>query len=208
MCLADEGASFVCTVGRVEDRKGHILAIEAIAKAKSRVEMDIVYVVAGAAPDTDYLQEIKRAAEASGVRTVFPGATSPADLIRLFRLSLCHLLPALVMPNKVEGFGLVLVEAAAQGCPSICTRVGGVPEAMGASPASGRRASEDCAGGVVCKPGDADALADAIADYARDPEFRSLAGARALTHAQTFTWRRCAEGTYPELLKAKPTPQS
>ena len=206
--VAAEGAPFVCTVGRVEDRKGHLLAIKAIAEAKARagadIAADIAYVVAGAAPDAAYGDEIDQCASAAGVRTVQTGAISPADLKRLFRASLCHLLPALAMPNKIEGFGLVLVEAAAQACPSVCTRVGGIPEAMG-DPAPGEPPSQGRRpGGVVCEPDDVDALADAIVAYARDPGLRAHAGDQALAHARTFTWRRCAEGAYPEILTPSP----
>ncbi|MGC5166869.1 glycosyltransferase family 4 protein [Luteimicrobium sp. DT211] len=55
----------------------------------------------------------------------------------------------LVLPSRVESFGLVLAEAMSTGLPIIATRVGGIPETVGAS-------------GTLVADGDAAALVDAL----------------------------------------------
>ena len=56
----------------------------------------------------------------------------------------------LVLSSKLEGFGLVVVEAAAVGTPAVVTSAGGLPEVA------------EMVGATVCQPGDPWALAQAI----------------------------------------------
>ena len=58
----------------------------------------------------------------------------------------------LVLPTRVESYGMVVTEALARGLPVLATTVGGVPEALGALP-DGRRP------GLLVPPQDAAALA-------------------------------------------------
>jgi glycosyltransferase involved in cell wall biosynthesis len=100
----------------------------------------------------------------------------PADqrrLATLFADATC-----LVMPSSIEPFGLVYVEAGAQGIPSIGTTVGGAPEAIGP-------------GGIVVDPSDDDGLADAMARLA-DPATARRLGALARDHSRRFTWPEVA----------------
>ena len=69
------------------------------------------------------------------VRT-FKTSTDPAfaekveDVVGLYQTCNVVVLPALQDDNDVEGFGIVLVEAAAAGKPVVATRVGGIPDAV------------------------------------------------------------------------------
>jgi glycosyltransferase involved in cell wall biosynthesis len=54
------------------------------------------------------------------------GKVSDEDLVNLYRASDVNTVPSL----SFEGFGLVVLEAAAAGTPTIATRVGGLPEAL------------------------------------------------------------------------------
>jgi glycosyltransferase involved in cell wall biosynthesis len=75
----------------------------------------------------------------------------------------------------------VVVEAMAAGRPVIGARVDGIAETL----ADG--------GGVLVAPGDAAALADAIADLARGPERRAELGARGYELVARYDSRRAAE---------------
>jgi glycosyltransferase involved in cell wall biosynthesis len=70
-----------------------------------------------------------------------------------------------VLPSRVEGLPLALLEAMAAGKPVIATAVGGVPEVV-----------ESNVNGVLVPPNDEAALADAIAALARSPEERARLG--------------------------------
>ena len=87
---------------------------------------------------------------------------------------------AVVLPSQsdTEGFGMVILEAAACGAPAVATRVGGVPAAV-----------EDGATGLLVPPGDADSLSAALVRIAQDVEFRDRLGRNAYERVtENFTW--------------------
>jgi phosphatidylinositol alpha-1,6-mannosyltransferase len=183
---ADSGV--ICAVGRIEPRKGQLETVQAVALARDTHGLDSpVLVIAGRPEDEAYAAEVQAEAERSKLSVVLTGRTSNEDLRRLYHRSLCHTLFARALPGKIEGFGLVLLEAACQTCPSVATRVGGIPEVMGDT-------------GKLIPPEDIDAFAQAIARYATDDGERQAEGRTAQEHAKGFTWRRCAAGTFPELV--------
>jgi glycosyltransferase involved in cell wall biosynthesis len=95
---------------------------------------------------------------------------------------------AVVVPSRVEGFGLVALEAALRGRPVVATRAGGLPEVV-----------RDGATGLLVAPGDAGALASAVARLIGDPALAARLGAAARVHARaTFDWDRHV-GLYEEL---------
>ena len=105
------------------------------------------------------------------------GWLSPDDaedrqrLQELFEHATCF-----VMPSLYEPFGIVYVEAAAGGLPSIGTNRGGAPEAIGE-------------GGVAIDPESHEALVAAMLQLA-GPSEAERAGAKARQHAEEFTWRK------------------
>lgn len=104
--------------------------------------------------------------------------SDPSDRARaeaLFENATCF-----VMPSKFEPFGMVYVEAAAAGVPSIGTTVGGARDVIGQ------------AAGLLVDPSDQRALAAAMATLC-DPEVASRMGSAALERSRHFTWRAVAE---------------
>jgi L-malate glycosyltransferase len=78
-----------------------------------------------------------------------------------------------VLSSRHEPFGLVFVEAAQRGVPSIGTRVGGIPEAI-----------EDHETGLLVAREDPAALRDAIELLSRDKEYRQRLGVAAEKRAR------------------------
>jgi starch synthase len=77
----------------------------------------------------------------------------------------------------------VTLEAMAHGLPVVATRAGGIPD----------KVLEGVTGRLVA-PGDADALATALADVAGDPARREEMGRRGRARAQAeFAWERIIE---------------
>jgi phosphatidylinositol alpha-1,6-mannosyltransferase len=180
-------AVIVCTVGRIEDRKGHLQAVAAVARARDFYGLKSpVFVVAGRPEDSAYLAAVLEEARRCKVRVVLAGVLSEADVKRLYKRAACLLLAARTPPGRIEGFGLVVVEAGAQGCPTVATRVGGIPEALGP-------------GGTLVELDDPDGMARSVAAYAHDAEKRARDGAAARLNAARFSWAACARKTFPEL---------
>jgi glycosyltransferase involved in cell wall biosynthesis len=84
-----------------------------------------------------------------------------------------------VMPSRIEPFGIVYVEAAAAGIPSIGTSVGGTATSIGD-------------GGIRVDPADPGALVEAMTCLAEPDRARAL-GQKALARSEQFTWRKVAE---------------
>jgi phosphatidylinositol alpha-1,6-mannosyltransferase len=176
-----------CSVGRLEPRKGHLDTIAALARARDTFGMaDPVYVVVGRAEEDSYAAAIVAAGEAHHVRTILPGRLSIDDIKRVYARAAANLLFARALPGKIEGFGLVLVEAAAQGCPSIAAAIGGIPEVLGDT-------------GALVAADDLDGFAARLADFAAGADARVERGAAARARAERFTWAQCARTTFPEL---------
>jgi phosphatidylinositol alpha-1,6-mannosyltransferase len=183
------GARVVSTVGRVEARKGQLRSVEVIAAAQAQAPDEaFVYVIAGRAESDAYVAEIEARARALNVSVLVTGRLSNDDLRRLYARSLVQILCAQPLDGKVEGFGLVLLEAAAQRCPTIATRTGGIPEVLGET------------GGYLYEPSDIAGMGGRLAELAGDGGQRAVAGLAARNRASEFTWKRFARGVFPELL--------
>jgi glycosyltransferase involved in cell wall biosynthesis len=91
-----------------------------------------------------------------------------------------------VHPSHYDAFGMVIIEAQAQGKPVVTTSAGGCPDAGGA-PA------------LLVPPHAPSAIADAVNALLADPVGRAQRGERGRARAKEFLWSRLAdrmEGTY------------
>jgi len=99
----------------------------------------------------------------------------------------------LVLPSRIESFGLVILEAMAHGKPVVATRVGGVPEVVGDA-------------GILVDPGDPVQLRDAMNTLLSDGGLRHRLAREAWKRAGIFSWERAAsqvEQVYREVLTAR-----
>jgi glycosyltransferase involved in cell wall biosynthesis len=97
---------------------------------------------------------------------------------------------ALVVPSLYEGFGLIVLEAMARGCPVLLARAGALPETGG-----------DAA--VYFDPADPGELAARLRAVLDDPAELARLGAAGRAHAARFSWEQTAAATaavYQELL--------
>lgn len=185
-----EGDRIVLTVARLDERKGHLATLAAIAKLPERERRDLVYVCVGRSVDTAYEARIVEAATELGVRTVLTGTLPDAELIAAYRTAHVLALCGQQIPHKVEGFGLVLLEAAAQGVPAVVTNVHALPEVV----VNGTT-------GWVCEGNDPSRLAVALSMALASSGATEIRDA-CITHARQFTWDRCCDLTYSRRLAA------
>jgi len=120
--------SGVCFVGRLVRKKGVDHLIEAFARLPEELRSGTRLRIAGDGPERANLE---RLAAERGVRAEFLGHSSPERVRELFRESEVLAAPSLTAPNgDAEGFGMVFLEAAALGTPSVAYAHGGVREAV------------------------------------------------------------------------------
>ncbi len=169
------------SVGRLQRRKGHDLAIEAVASLKADFPR-LVYLIAGTGIELDRLKGIARDRGVED-RVVFLGEVPDDDLPGLYAACDIFLMPTRQEQQDVEGFGIVYLEAAAAAKPVIGGRNGGVPEAV----ADGRT-------GLLISGTDVAELAQAIRTLAASPEQRRRMGTEGRERVEReFTWDRAAE---------------
>jgi phosphatidylinositol alpha-1,6-mannosyltransferase len=179
--LAPGADIVVLSVGRLQRRKGHDLALRALGRLRS-VLPKLIYLIAGDGEDREYLE---RLAEANGVadRVRFLGEVPSALLPQLYAASDIFLLPNRIEDGDVEGFGIVFLEAASAGKPAIGGNTGGVPEAV-----------VEGVTGLLVTGTDVDELADAVARLATDSLLRARLGKAGRQRIeQSFTWERAAD---------------
>lgn len=161
----------VGAVGALEPRKGHRYLLEAIALLGERAgvavsprERGMVAILAGDGSLRDSLAaEIRRLGLGGAVRMV--GRVADARAI-LWALDI------FAMPSLSEGLGVALLEAMACGLPVVASRVGGIVDAV-----------DDGRTGMLVGPGDAQMLADALAQMSVAAQARLAMGAAARTAA-------------------------
>lgn len=119
-------------------------------------------------------------AEASGVidNLRIVGRLDDQEIEGAWAASDVHVFPVLNIPGDPEGFGMVAIEAAARGIPTVAYAVGGVPDAV-----------EDGVSGALVQEGDALAFAAAVLKAGVGAY---QAGAMH-AHAAKFGWGRFGE---------------
>lgn len=180
------------SVGRLSARKG---LREFVSNVLPRIvveQPDVMLLIVGDAPRqalharAQTVESIRAAAEASGMagHVRFLGKLSDADLEVAYRSANVHVFPVRELPGDVEGFGMVAVEAAAHGLPTVAYAVGGVTDAV----------KETVSGRLVCA-GDAPAFAAAVIEILRNPPGNE----RVRAFAAEFEWSSFGEAVWSQL---------
>ncbi len=170
--LAPDAFVVVC-VRRLVPRMGVEILIDAWSDALEEMPAGSALLIAGDGPLREPLARLAAARGATGsVRLL--GRVSEEQLVQLYRAADVAVVPTL----QHEGFGLVVIEAAACGTPSIVTSAGGLPEAIAGLDAS-----------LIVPPGDREALRERVlrSRHARP----SPATTRAF--AERFDWTAVGE---------------
>jgi phosphatidylinositol alpha-1,6-mannosyltransferase len=118
----------VFSVGRLSRRKGFDQLVRAVGKLRSE-GIPASYVIAGIGEDADYLDGLIREQELTGIVHRI-GAVSESDLPRWLNASDVFAMPNREINGDNEGFGMVFIEAAACGKPSLAGDAGGTGSAV------------------------------------------------------------------------------
>jgi glycosyltransferase involved in cell wall biosynthesis len=173
---------YVLAVGDLRPKKNFARLAEAFALLRRSPGVPHRLVVAG----VDSGEGARIRAAADGAPVELPGYVSDAALDALMRGA-----DLLVHPSLYEGFGLVLLEAMARGCPVAAARTTALPETGGD-------------GAIYFDPLDPTDMAGAIARALEDRELRATLVERGRRRAAAFSWERTADQTlavYRELLR-------
>jgi phosphatidylinositol alpha-1,6-mannosyltransferase len=122
------GRRWLLSVARLTRHKGIDTGIVALAQLADEYP-DLGYAIAGSG---DELPALKKLAAELGVanRVRFLANVPDQDLPGLYNCAEVYLGLSRLMNQRVEGFGISLLEAGACGIPVVATRTGGIPEAV------------------------------------------------------------------------------
>ena len=162
--IADDAFVVACLTRLVEYKGVHEL-IRATARLARPAGAKVVLLVGGDGPERVALERQGAAELGSACRVLGP-------LTERERLRLLAAADVFALPSHEEGFGLVYVEAALLGVPSVGCAAGGVPEVI-----------EDGRTGLLVPPGDERALACALERLRDAPALRAQLGAAARERA-------------------------
>jgi glycosyltransferase involved in cell wall biosynthesis len=164
---------YLLTVGTLRQRKDPETSIRALADLVQQGH-DLRLVFAGKQQmDPSELETIARRANVHE-RVIFLGYVPREDLPDLYRDA-----AAFVLPSRLEGFGLPLVEAMASGTPVVAADTSSIPEVVGPA-------------GVLFPAGDHHALGRAVGELLDRPESRRALVERGLARAREFDWKATA----------------
>ena len=175
-------APILLSVGRLTQRKGLCEFIKMCLPDIVRAHPDCLLLVIGDAPKNALLAERfsqRKCAEkaclelglTNNVR--FLGEVDDATLAQAYQNASALIFPVIERPGDIEGFGMVAIEAAAHGTPTLAFAVGGVPDAV-----------SDGVSGRLLAPGDYAGMRAAVLDILDRPG--AYPGCRAF--AEKFAW--------------------
>lgn len=197
------GKRIILFVGRLAKRKG---VKEFIKESFGRIAKEVpnaCLVIVGDNPSQslthreDTLSEIRRVISGMNLQNHIRllGSLNDEEVIELYQACDVFVLPALPPTDDIEGFGIVLLEAAAAGKAVVATRVGGIPDAV-----------EDGKSGILVEAGDHAALQRAIIDLLHDDSRRLSMAVQARDRVvKQFSWNRIFE-RYTAILGLLMTP--
>lgn len=174
------------SVGRLTERKG---ILEFIRYCLPQVVQDIpdaLYLVVGdearnaGKASTVTAAGVLDAVMQSGLRNhvLLLGAVDDETLSRAYTASRVLVFPVIERRGDVEGFGMVAVEAAAHGTPTVAFRVGGISDAV-----------YDGVSGRLIAPGDYTQMASALIGMLKTDKSEACVE-NCRTFAAQFTWER------------------
>ena len=174
---------YVLSVGRLIERKGFDTLIEAFAKLDQTRFGDYQLIVVGDGPEREALE---KAADEHFISTSVKFLSDVPDkqLPALYAGATVFAMTPRELPDDLEGFGIVYLEAAAHGVPAIATKTGGAQEAV----IHGET-------GLVVEPDDVGATAKALEQLLSDETQRTNLGEQAKVKADVQALQIIAEGT-------------
>ncbi|RBY86227.1 glycosyltransferase family 1 protein [Blastococcus sp. TF02A-26] len=165
---AAAGPRRLVVVGRLSERKGQDVAVAATALVREAGHDVTLTLVGDSYPGYEHVEEgLRVQARDLGVAdaTVFTGFCDPAPHVAAADVVL--------VPSRVEPFGLVAVEGMLHGRPVVVSAVGGLPEVV-----------RDGETGLLVRPDDPRALADAVLRLLTDTELATALGAAGRADAR------------------------
>lgn len=167
-------AFHILSIGRFVPHKGHATLLEAAAMLPQSIQYKLT--IAGSGPLYTSLKQ--RSRNLSLTERVFIVNNPTNDQIwTLYRDADLFIFPSLNLPDGVEGFGIVLLEAMAFRIPVIASDTGGIPEVV----------TPECA--ILLPPGNPESICKSVIMLYEHPVLRKQLARKAYERLKNhFSW--------------------
>lgn len=164
------------SIGKLTRRKGFDLVLRALALGLPGVK-NPRYIIIGSGEEEIYLKHLVEAHALDSV-VEFYGEISLDEKIKILKHA-----DIFLMPSRMEGFGIVFLEAALYKLCSIGSNVGGIPEVI-----------EDGKTGILVENENIKELREAMAMLGQNNELREIMGLAAKKRCEDlFLWNQFSE---------------
>ncbi len=167
------------TIGRLVKRKGVVWFINNVV---SRLDDNIVYIIAGAGKEEAHILSAIQNNHLQD-RVFFIGEVSDRDKKLLFTTADIFIQPNIKVDGDMEGFGLVVLEAAAHGCVVLASRLEGLTDSV-----------QHGQNGYLVTPGNANEYLEIIESVLDNPQQIESHGQRARVYVENhYSWSSIAK---------------
>lgn len=181
------------TTGRLVKRKGVVWFIQNVLPQLVKADRSVLYLVAGAGQERE---AIEKAINEMGMKNhvALLGRVSDEDRSLLYQSCDVFVMPNIIVPGDMEGFGIVVHEAATAELPVVASSLEGIKDAL----VQGKN-------GIMVQTGDAEAFTREITALLADTKKRQSFGKEARRFTlKTYSWDAIASQyitIYEKLLK-------
>ncbi|MDB9822155.1 glycosyltransferase family 4 protein [Deltaproteobacteria bacterium] len=181
-----EDKKLLLSVGRLIPRKGIFEFLKfSLPEILDRCPKT-VYMIIGEEPREslkktgNYIQKIKSIIHEKGLtkHVLLLGHVDEMTLAQAYHESDLHILPVRDIPGDIEGFGMVIIEAASYGLPTVSFSVGGVPDAI-----------RHQYSGLLVEKDNYRVLSETIINHLNGKAW-DITAANCINHAKQFSWER------------------
>lgn len=177
------------TVGRLEARKNHANVLKSIRRLLDS-GLQLKYLIIGAGEEEKNLRILVKDLCLDEV-VKFTGILTDHERSLAMALADIHIMPSIKHGQMIEGFGIVFIEAAAAGIPSIAGNTGGQAEAV-----------MDGKTGLVIDGTNMDAIIVAIRQLAENRQLRHEMGKSGHQWAAVHEWQTVVTKTIKTIYHA------
>lgn len=178
----------ILTVGRLDDRKGYDYVIQALGLLSDDVRNHIIYTIVGNGSD-EFKINLEELAVKCKVNLCIRSGVGDEELNNIYKNNKIFVLAAKHSNKKIEGFGLVFLEAAKYGVPSVATDVGAISEVV-----------QNNKTGLVVKE-NVNELSEAILKLYRERDVLAQFSDNCIEVVKQFTWSKLAELTLKDFTR-------
>nr|WP_256595769.1 glycosyltransferase family 4 protein [Pseudomonas sp. RW407] len=198
-----EGRDVLISVGRLTARKGLREFVQLALPLIVAERPDALLLIVGSTPNdalhahTQTAESIEEVARTAGVANnvrLIGQITNTDELLTAYQSAIAHIFPVRHIPNDTEGFGMVAIEAAANGVPTVAFATGGIIDAV----AEGES-------GYLAPPEDYEFLAQLALRVIKSPGSMHTT---CLRHSVAFAWENFGRAVLDQLEQPAPSHRS